>query len=116
MTSFLKRKHLLTKHTAKNAAKKTFLLTRYFLALIVIVNFFLCYVTFFVLSFLQAQDLSDKKKLRKNIEEIKNELLESIAEERSENADLVHKPENVLNLEDALVCVKQYEKHLQNEK
>ena len=55
--------------------------------------------------------------MRKNIEEIKNELLESIAEERSENADLVHKPENVLNLEDALVCVKQYEtKHLQNEK
>ena len=54
--------------------------------------------------------------MRKNIEEIKNELLESIAEERSENTDLVHKPENVLNLEDALVCVKQYEKHLQNEK
>ena len=42
--SFLKCKRLLAKHTAKNAAKKTFLLTRYFLALIIIVNFFLCYV------------------------------------------------------------------------
>ena len=44
MTSFLKRRNLLTKPTSRNAAKKTFLLPRYFLALIVIVNFFLYYV------------------------------------------------------------------------
>ena len=44
MTSFLKCKNLLTKHTSKNASKKMFLLRRYFLALIIIVIFFLRYV------------------------------------------------------------------------
>ena len=44
MTSFLKRKNLLIKHMAKNVANKAFLLTMYFLALIIIVNVPLCYV------------------------------------------------------------------------
>ena len=39
---FLKLEYLLANCTAKNAAKKTFLLTRHFLTLI-FVNIFLCY-------------------------------------------------------------------------
>ena len=35
---------LLTKQTEKNAAKKTLPMTKYYLVLIIIVNFFLCYV------------------------------------------------------------------------
>ena len=50
------------------------------------------------------------------MQEIKKELLESIAKERSEDAELINKPDNVLTLHDALECVKQYEKHLQKEK
>ena len=33
----------INKHAARNAARKIFLLTRYFLVLIITVNFFLCY-------------------------------------------------------------------------
>ena len=40
---FLKLEYLLANCTAKNAAKKTFLLTRHFLTLIIFVNIFLRY-------------------------------------------------------------------------
>ena len=46
MISYLILGYLLTKHTAKNTAKKTFLLASYFLTLIITVNFFLCYIMF----------------------------------------------------------------------
>ena len=54
--------------------------------------------------------------MKKSVEEIKKELLESIVKERSEDVELINKPDNVLALQDALECVKQYEKHLQKEK
>ena len=44
---FLKRNNLLTRHISKNATKKKFPLTSYFLTLLTIVNFFLCCVTIF---------------------------------------------------------------------
>ena len=50
------------------------------------------------------------------MEEIMKELLESLVEERSEDAELNHTLENVLNLQDGLACVKQYGKYPQNEK
>ena len=68
------------------------------------------------MSYRLNQDLSNKKKVKKSVEEIKKELLESIAKERSEDVELINKPDNVLALQDALECVKQYEKHLQKEK
>ena len=123
MIAFPKGKSLLIKHMSKNAAKKTFLLTKYFLVLIVIVNFFLCCdslwfimkkIIFFYIS--QAQDLFNKKKAKKSLEEIKKEILESILNERLEDLELINKADDGLTLLDALECVKQYEKHLQNEK
>ena len=54
--------------------------------------------------------------MRKNIERTMKELLESLTEERQKVDELIHKPENVLNLQDTLAYVKQYQKHLQNEK
>lgn len=48
------------------------------------------------------------------MEEIKE--LQEVVKEISEDAWLINKPDNVLTLQDALECVKQYEKHLQNEK
>ena len=47
---------------------------------------------------------------------MKKELLESIVDERSGDAEQINKPDNILNLQDPLEWVKQYEKHLQNEK
>ena len=58
-----------------------------------------------LLSVLQAQDISNKKKPRKNIEEIKKELLESIVEEGLEDDELIQNPENILNLQEAVACV-----------
>ena len=76
-----------------------------------------CYeIHYFLLSLLQAQNISKKKNLRKNMEEIKKELLELLFEERSEGAEVIHKPGNVLHLQDDLACMKQYEKHYQDEK
>ena len=117
MTSFLKRKNLLTKHTSKNVAKKPFLLTRNFLALIIFANFFvLCFyvslwfvMKYIIFLYLIAQDLSNKKKAKKSVEEIKKELLESIVKERSEELELIKKHDCVLTLQDVLECVKQYE-------
>ena len=48
--------------------------------------------------------------------ELKKELLALIVKERSKDLELIIKPDNVLTLQDALECVKQYEKHLQNDK
>ena len=42
--------------------------------------------------------------------------MESIVEERPEDAELINQPDNTLTLQDALECVKQHAKHLQNEK
>ena len=50
------------------------------------------------------------------MEEIKKELLELIIKEKLEDIELINKADNNLTLQDALECVKQYEKHLQNEK
>ena len=50
------------------------------------------------------------------MEETKKELLESIVKERSEDPELINKADNYLAFQDALECIKQYEKHLQNEK
>ena len=46
--------------------------------------------------------------MTRNIGEFKKELLESIVEESLEDAELINKPD-VLTLQDALECVKQYE-------
>ena len=43
-------------------------------------------IHYLLLSILSTQDISHKKKLRKNIEEIKKKLLKSLVEERLENA------------------------------
>ena len=50
------------------------------------------------------------------MEETKKELLESIVKERSEDPELINKADNYLAFQDALEWIKQYEKHLQNEK
>ena len=50
------------------------------------------------------------------MEEIKKELLQSILQERLEDLELINKANNVLTLQDALECVKQYEEHFHNEK
>ena len=77
-------------------------------------RFVMKYVIFFYI--LQALDLSNKEKEKKNVEEIKKELLELIIKEKLEDLELINKADNNLTLQDALECVKQYEKHLQNEK
>ena len=51
--------------------------------------------------------------MRKNIEGKKKELLESLVEEISEDVELIT-TENIINLPDAMLCVKQCEKVLQN--
>ena len=84
---------------------------------LVLCFYMVCYeISYFFMSYRLNQDLSNKKKVKKSVEEIKKELLESIAKERSEDVELINKPDNVLALQDALECVKQYEKHLQKEK
>ena len=42
--------------------------------------------------------------------------MESIIKEKLEDLELINKADNNLTLQDALECIKQYEKHLQNEK
>ena len=71
-------------------------------------------IIFFYIS--QAQDLFNKRKAKKSLEEIKKKILESILNERLEDLELINKADDGLTLLDALECVKQYEKHLQNEK
>ena len=71
-------------------------------------------IIFFYIS--QAQDLFNKKKAKKSLEEIKKEILELILNERLEDLELINKTDDGLTLPDALECVKQYENHLQNEK
>ena len=87
MTSFLKRNNLLTRHISKNATKKKFPLTRYFLTLLTIANFFLCYVTIFSMVCYETHYfhlyLIDsrpfyQKEIKKRVKEIKEELLELI--------------------------------------
>ena len=58
----------------------------------------------------------NKKQPRENIEEIKKEQLKSIVGERLEDDELIQRPENVLNLQDAMTWVTQYEKQLKTEK
>ena len=64
----------------------------------------------------EAQDLYNKKKVKKSMEEIKKEKLESIVKESLGDLELFNKAYNGLIFQDPLECVKQYEKHLQNEK
>ena len=72
------------------------------------------YIIFFYI--LQARDLSNKKKVKKSVEEITKELLESIVNQRLEDLELINKADNGLTLQEALQCLKQYGKYLQNEK
>ena len=72
------------------------------------------YIIFFYI--LQARDLSNKKKVKKSVKEITKELLESIVNQRLEDLELINKADNGLTLQEALQCLKQYEKHLHNEK
>ena len=50
------------------------------------------------------------------MEEIKEELLQSIVKDRSEDLELINKSDKVLTLQDALEFAKQYKKYLHNEK
>ena len=50
------------------------------------------------------------------MEESKKELLQSIVKERLEDLELINEAGNNLTFWYALKCVKQYEKHLQDEK
>ena len=43
-------------------------------------------------------------------------MFELLVKERSEDAKLVHIPENVINLQDAVACVTHYKKQLQSKK
>ena len=54
-------------------------------------------------------------KAKKSAEEIKKELLTLTVKDRLEDLELINKANNGLNFQDALECVKQFEKHLQNE-
>ena len=50
------------------------------------------------------------------MEEIKKKLFESIVNEILDDPELINKADNGLTLQDALKCIKQYEKRLQNQK
>ena len=94
--------------------RKTFLLTWYFLALITSVIFFygLLWNTLFHFISYKLKTFLRKRKQKKSVKE----LLELIVKKWLEDLELINKADNVLILQDAIGCVKRYEKHLQNEK
>ena len=69
-----------------------------------------------LLSLLQAQAILHKKKLTKCMGEIIKEFLKSLVKEKSEDTELIHTPENVLNFQEHVACMTQYKKQLQNKK
>ena len=58
------------------------------------------YIIFFYI--LLARDLSNKKKVKKSVEEITKELLESIVNQRLEDLELINKADNGLTFQEAL--------------
>ena len=54
--------------------------------------------------------------MEKGVEEMKKELLEWIVKEILEDLELINKADDNLTFQATLECIKEYEKHLQNEK
>ena len=69
------------------------------------------------LFWLWTRNLSHKKKSRKSKEEINKEILKSMVERKAiENSKIIQIAENVVSLQVAVTCVKEYEKLIRSEK
>ena len=118
---FPKTQAFIVKAYSEECGKENIFVDQVFLVLIIVVNFFLFYdfvllygllwKTLFSFRSYRYQDwhqgLSIKKNSKKDIEEVKKELLQTILEEKPENAELIYKLYYALSIENVSKSMKQ---------
>ena len=118
---FPKTQAFIDKSNSEECGKENIFVDQVFLALMIVVDIFMFYdvvllygllwKTLFSFTSYRHQDwhegLSIKKNSKKDIGEVKKELLQSILEEKPENAELIYKLYHALTLENAPKSMKQ---------